>query len=135
MAYLDKTGLTYFWNKIKVLLTNKADKTHSHTLDEVSETTSKKIMTSAERTKLNGIATGANNYSHPSTHPASMITGLATVATSGNYNDLSNKPTIPTIPTSLPANGGNADTVDGYHIVVSSTAPTVNDPKTITIVI
>ena len=34
-------------------------------------------------------------YTHPSTHPASMITGLATVATSGSYNDLSNKPTIP----------------------------------------
>jgi len=33
-------------------------------------------------------------YSHPSTHPASMITGL---------------------PTSLPANGGNSDTVDGKH--------------------
>ena len=35
-------------------------------------------------------------YSHPTTHPASMITGLATVATSGSYNDLTNKPTIPT---------------------------------------
>lgn len=35
-------------------------------------------------------------YSHPSSHPASMITGLADVATSGNYNDLENKPTIPT---------------------------------------
>ena len=35
-------------------------------------------------------------YTHPSTHPASMITGLAAVATSGSYNDLSNKPTIPT---------------------------------------
>lgn len=55
-------------------------------------------------------------YSHPSTHPASMITGLATVATSGKYSDLSGRPTIPTVPTSLPANGGNADTVDGYHI-------------------
>ena len=31
------------------------------------------------------------------------------VALSNNYNDLDNKPT------SLPANGGNADTVDGYH--------------------
>ena len=41
-----------------------------------------------------------------------MITGLADVATSGSYNDLSNKPTIPT---SLPANGGDADTVDGKH--------------------
>lgn len=43
------------------------------------------------------------------------ISGLATVATSGSYNDLSNKPTIPT---SLPANGGNADTVGGYGLRV-----------------
>jgi len=34
---------------------------------------------------------------------------LHKVAITGNYNDLSNKPT------SLPANGGNADTVDGKH--------------------
>ena len=55
-------------------------------------------------------------YTHPTSHPASMITGLAKVATSGSYNDLSNKPTIPTIPSSLPANGGNAATVGGYTI-------------------
>ena len=46
-----------------------------------------------------------------------MITGLATVATSGDYDDLTDKPT------SLPANGGNADTVDTYHFAVSSSAP------------
>ena len=34
-------------------------------------------------------------YEHPSTHPASMITGLAAVAKSGSYNDLADKPTIP----------------------------------------
>lgn len=34
------------------------------------------------------------NYTHPSTHPASMITGLAAVATSGSYNDLTDKPDI-----------------------------------------
>lgn len=34
-------------------------------------------------------------YTHPETHPASMITGLATVATSGAYADLTGKPTIP----------------------------------------
>lgn len=111
------------------------------------------LMSAADKSKLNGIAAGANNYtythpsthpasmitglakvatsgsyndlsnkptipaaySHPSTHPASMITGLAKVATSGSYNDLSNKPTIPTVPSSLPANGGNADTVDNKH--------------------
>lgn len=54
---------------------------------------------------------------------------LSKVATSGSYNDLSNKPS------SLPANGGNADTVDNYHIVVSSSEPTTNDTKVITIVI
>lgn len=61
-------------------------------------------------------------YAHPSTHPASMITGLADVATSGSYNDLSDKPTIPTVPASLPANGGNADTVDGKHAADFATA-------------
>ena len=63
---------------------------------------------------------------------------FATVATSGSYNDLTNKPTIPTntnqltngagfitsasIPSSLPANGGNADTVDGQHFSYSNEA-------------
>lgn len=40
---------------------------------------------------------------------------LKTVAFSGSYNDLTNKPT------SLPANGGNADTVDNVHVDNSST--------------
>ncbi|MBR1444060.1 MAG: hypothetical protein IJ583_11080, partial [Firmicutes bacterium] len=34
---------------------------------------------------------------------------LKTVAKTGNYNDLTNKPTT------MPANGGNADMVDGKH--------------------
>ena len=40
-------------------LGTKADKTHAHTADEVSETSTKKLMTADERTKLSGIATGA----------------------------------------------------------------------------
>lgn len=60
----------------------------------VATTTANGLMAAADKTKLNGIASGANAYTHPATHPASMITGL---------------------PTSLPANGGNADTVDGLH--------------------
>lgn len=54
-------------------------------------------------------------YTHPTTHPVTMITGLHTVATSGSYTDLINKPA------NLPANGGNSDTVDSCH---------VNDAKT-----
>lgn len=57
--------------------------------------------------KINGFTLGASVpanakftdtvYTHPSTHPASMITGLAAVATSGSYSDLKDKPTIPTL--------------------------------------
>ena len=46
----------------------------NHSLDVITETSSKKIMTDAERTKLSGIEASANNYSHPGTHAASMIT-------------------------------------------------------------
>ena len=44
------------------------------------------------------------------------LNGKSDVGHTHSYNDLSNKPTIPTVPSSLPANGGNADTVDNYHI-------------------
>lgn len=77
-------------------LSGKAAASHTHSLDDVSETTAKKIMTADERTKLSGIAAGANKYTHPTSHPASMITGLADVATTGSYNDLSDKPTTMT---------------------------------------
>ena len=39
----------------------------------------------------------SGGYTHPDTHPASMITGLATVATSGSYNDLNDKPEFETV--------------------------------------
>ena len=42
-------------------------------------------------------ANASGGYTHPDSHPASMITGLATVATSGSYNDLNDKPVIPSI--------------------------------------
>ena len=32
------------------------------------------LMNGTDKTKLNGIATGANNYTHPSNHPSSVIT-------------------------------------------------------------
>lgn len=54
------------------------------------------------------------------------------------HQDLSlyaKKTEIPVIPTSLPANGGNSETVGGYRIVVSSTPPTMNDPSVITFVV
>ena len=36
------------------------------------------LMSAADKKKLDGVAAGANNYVHPSAHPASMITQDAT---------------------------------------------------------
>lgn len=57
----------------------------------IADTT--KHITEAERTKWNGYETGKANATH--THTASQVSGLAAVATTGSYNDLTGKPTIP----------------------------------------
>lgn len=64
--YLDYDGLLYFWQKIKALFVT----------DVTYDSTNRKI----QKTK-NG--------------STSDVVTLATVATSGSYSDLSNKPTIP----------------------------------------
>jgi len=64
------------WNAI----TDKADKTYVDTElgKKVDKVTGKGLSTedytTAEKTKLAGIAAGANNYTHPSSHPPSIIT-------------------------------------------------------------
>lgn len=75
----------------------------SDTVYNNATTSTAGLMSASDKVKLNSIAANANNYTHPSTHPASMITGLASVATSGSYSDLSNKPTIPVVPTNVSA--------------------------------
>lgn len=57
--------------------------------------------------------------------PYAAISGkpsLATVATSGNYNDLSNKPTIPTVPTNVSAFNNDA----GYLTSYTESDPTIS---------
>lgn len=51
------------WIDLGVIFSNKA------ILDAITA-----AFTAADRTKLDGIATGANNYTHPVNHPASIIT-------------------------------------------------------------
>lgn len=50
--YLDNSGLSYFWSKLKSLLNNKVDKVSGKGLSTNDYTT-------AEKTKLAGIETGA----------------------------------------------------------------------------
>lgn len=61
------------------------------------------LMLPSDKTKLNGIAAGAEvnvNADWNATEGDALILNkpiLATVATSGSYNDLTGKPTIPTV--------------------------------------
>lgn len=86
------------------LETSKADTSHTHSQSDI--------------TGLNAVLAGkaASNHTHQQADVTGLETALADKASSNHthsYNDLSDKPTIPMIPSSLPANGGNADTVGG----------------------
>lgn len=71
-------------------LAGKANVSHFH---DTATQTSDGYISSGDKAKLDGIEANANLYVHPDTHAASMITGLSDVATSGSYDDLSDKPT------------------------------------------
>lgn len=66
---------------------------------------------------INGLQSSKANTNH-------VHTAYASVNHTHSYNDLENKPSIPT---TLPANGGNADTVDGKHASDFATASYVNE--------
>lgn len=71
--------------------------------------------TPVEKGKLGTVEWNANHYVHPSTHPASMITGLNGIATTGSWNYLVN------IPAQFP---GDARTVSGgIRITIGASAP------------
>lgn len=111
MKYLTNSGLSYFFNKIKIYiasqLNSKASAIHTHTSSDITDLPNGYVVDSAlDGTSSNAISNsavknaldGKSNTGH--THTVSNITdfpNLATVATSGSYNDLTNKPTIPTV--------------------------------------
>lgn len=104
MAKLDFDGLSYFWSKGKTYISNllkgKADSSHTH--DDRYYTESEIDI------KLNGKA----NSSH--THGNEDITSLdASKITSGTIS-IDRLPSD--FPSSLPANGGNASTVNGHTV-------------------
>ena len=81
--FINLSLLNRFWGKAKTYIDNglngKAPAIHGHSYNDLSD---KPTIPAA--------------YTHPSSHPASMVTGLAAVATSGKYSDLTGTPTIPT---------------------------------------
>lgn len=93
-------------------------------MDNMVEGSTTKILTAAEREKLNGIAAGATanatnaqlraRSTHTGTQDASTINGLADVATSGAYADLSGIP-IHMRGEGLGITGGNTVSSAGNH--------------------
>ena len=144
--YLDGTGLSYLWGKIKATFIKKSDTTavtslgidstptanssnlvtsggvksaldgkqstidssHKLSADLISDGSTNKVFTATEKTKLSGIAAGAEvnvqaNWTETSSSSDAYIKNkpsLATVASSGSYNDLSNTPSLATVATS-----------------------------------
>ena len=74
--FLDTTGLTYLWEKIKTVLGKKVDKVDGKGLSSNDYTT-------AEKDKLGGIAAGANKYVHPAYTP--KTNGLYKVTVDGSH--------------------------------------------------
>lgn len=94
-------------NSPDATLLARANHTGTQSADTLTDGTTNKAFLATERTKLTGIAAGATanatdatllaRANHTGTQAASTVTGLATVATSGSYTDLTGKPTIPTV--------------------------------------
>lgn len=104
MAFLDKTGLALLWQRINSALnTAMASKVDI----ESGKGLSSNDYTDAEKNKLAGIEAGANKVetlaeltgdaTHRTVTDTEKATWNAKSNFSGNYNDLTNKPTIPSI--------------------------------------
>lgn len=75
------------------------------------KTFSSNDFTSAYKSKLDGIASKANNYTHPATHPASMISETTTrrFVSEGEKTTWNGKQKAIKYGTSVPSGGSNGD--------------------------
>lgn len=71
------------------------EKAVSTALSAKLDTTTAASTYATQTALTNGLATKQNAITSTNKLPAANVSGLATVATSGSYNDLTNKPTIP----------------------------------------
>lgn len=82
-TFLDETGLAHLWTGLKTKLEAKSDTDHAH---DNATTSAAGMMSAADKTKLDGIATGANAYTHPSyTARTGVPTANATPAFGGTF--------------------------------------------------
>ena len=96
-------GGGYTKSEVDTLLNSKANSSHTHSKSQITDFpsygTTANTICEGNDSRLSDARTPTSH-----THVKSEITdfpSLSTVATSGSYNDLSNKPTIPTVNTEL----------------------------------
>ena len=82
------------------------DLTNKPTIPTVDSALSSTSTNAIQNKVVNTALAGKANVAH--THTSGDIIGLATVATSGSYADLTNKPTIPTVDSALSSTSTNA---------------------------
>lgn len=86
-------------------------------------------VTAAKSINITPSSIGAAASSH--NHNASQVSGLSKVATSGSYNDLTNKPSIPsayTLPKATTSTLGGIKVGDGLEITSDGTLNCIIDP-------
>lgn len=71
---VNDTLLTHSSNTTSHVTANERTIWSGKASTSVATTTSNGLMAKEDKIKLNGVATGANNYVHPAAHPASIIT-------------------------------------------------------------
>ena len=125
MKYLTNSGLSYFLNKIKAYLTSS---TYLNSIGifpnndnsvDLGDSSKNIKMIYTEGITINGTQFLPSNYA--------TLSGLSTVATSGSYNDLTNKPTIPTV-----NNGTLTITVNGTTVGTFTANQATNEEISIT---
>ena len=110
--YLDKTGLALVWEKVKNALTGKVDKVDGKGL-------STNDYTSDEKTKLSGIASGAQ---------ANVLEGIQKNGTAVTITNKIANITVPTNTNEL-TNGAGFQTASEVNALISSALTTVMDYK------
>lgn len=91
------------------------------------------LLSASDKSKLDSVQTGAtenatnaelrNRATHTGTQPAATITGLADVATTGDYDDLTNQPSFATVATT----GAYSDLSGQPSLATVATSGSYND--------
>ena len=110
---LTENGVLKLMQRIKSFiasqLNTKANSVHTHSISEIDDLSTLTMGGGYTKSEVDTLLNGKSDTSH--THTKSQITDfptLATVATSGDYDDLTNKPTIPIVDSALSSTSTNA---------------------------